>query len=294
VSRALRSAHPDVVVTTGFNPPQLTAILYSVLHGIPHVAQTDGTVRSEATLTPLHRVVRRWTARRTRAFVAASPEGMDLQRSWGAEPAALHRSPLAIDNDRFSSERAPRDVDLLFSGQLAEVKNPFFAIDVAVAVADRLGRRVSLAMLGDGPLRPALAQRAAEVADRVEVDLVGFQRQSELPRWYARSRVFLFPTRWDPWGLVANEAAAAGTPQVISPHAGAAGYLVVDGAAGFVVPLEVDRWTDRVAELLTDDHRWADMSAASREAVAPLTFRAAAEGLRAGILQAAGVRPPGA
>ena len=56
----------------------------------------------------------------------------------------------------------------------------------------------------------------------------GFAAQRELPDLYRSAKVFLFPTLADVWGVVANEACAAGLPVIVSPHAGVAGELVRD------------------------------------------------------------------
>ena len=285
---AVAGARPDVVITTGFNPAHLVAILYCVLHGVPHVVQTDGTVASEAGLTGLHRLARRATARRSAAFVAASESGLDLVRSWGAPADRLHRSPLATDNERFApTERdTVRDIDVLFVGRFAEIKNPAFVLEVARAAAGRLGRRLVVALVGSGPLRDRLLEAAAGLEEELDVRVVGFQQQDVLPSWYRRARVFLFPTRWDPWGLVANEASAAGVPVLTTPEAGSAGELVRDGENGFVLPLDLEAWTDRLVRLLEDDRTWRAMSERAQDLVERYGFAAAADGLRAAILQA--------
>ena len=56
---ALREFEPDVVVTTGYNPTHVLAFLYACLYGRRHVAMTDGTDRSEARLSIVHRWARR-------------------------------------------------------------------------------------------------------------------------------------------------------------------------------------------------------------------------------------------
>jgi glycosyltransferase involved in cell wall biosynthesis len=66
--------------------------------------------------------------------------------------------------------------------------------------------------------------------------------QRELPEVFSKARIFLFPTKFDCWGLVANEACAAGLPVFISPHAGAAGELVKSGINGYVLELDVNVW----------------------------------------------------
>jgi len=281
VRARLAAFDPAVVVTTGYNPTHLAAWLYTVLRGRRHVAMTDGTDVSEARLGLPHRVVRHMVLATSPACVVASTGGLRLLRGYGVAAARIHYSPLCA-NTAVDWQAAPgtvRDLDLLFSGRLVAVKNADFALRVAQGVARALGRRVSLALLGSGPLQAALMASAASSAPDVDVTWAGHVTQGDLPRWFQRARLFVFPTRWDPWGVVANEACLAGVPVIVSPHAGAAGELVRDGINGRVLPLDEAAWVQATAALLADDaqrHRLAD---AARAAVAQYSFDNAAAGI---------------
>ena len=120
----------------------------------------------------------------------------------------------------------------------------------------------------------------------VDARFAGFARQADLPRHYARSKLLLFPTVGDTWGVVANEACAAGVPVIVSPQAGVAGDLVRDGDNGRVLPLDVARWAGAAADLLQDEATWARMSRRCRELVAPYTFENAAAGVAAAVAHA--------
>jgi glycosyltransferase involved in cell wall biosynthesis len=186
-----------------------------------------------------------------------------------------------------------RDIDLLFSARLVPIKNASFALQVAAGTADRLGRAVRLAILGSGPEEARLREQAASLQGTVEVLFAGHVSQAEVPLWFVRSRLFLFPTAWDPWGVVANEACLAGVPVLVSPHAGVAGELVRDGLNGRVLPLKVDAWVDATAQLLTDPPLLQRMSRAAVDAVSAYTFENAALGISNAARQAlAGVQVP--
>ena len=85
------------------------------------------------------------------------------------------------------------------------------------------------------------------------------------------------------WGVVANEACAAGVPVLVSPYAGAAHELVADGENGRVLPLELETWSDAAAALLLDDELRARMGARGKEAVSSFSFEAAADALLAAV-----------
>lgn len=278
---ALGSFKPAVVVTTGFTPTQMLAFAFAKTHGSGHVAMTDGTIASEAGLSALHRGARKLVMRNSSAFVAASESGRALLRGYGADGARIFLSPLCA-NTQVSWDRAiarESRLDFLFSGRLIDIKNPHFALQVARGAADRLGRRTSLAILGTGPLEGALRDAAAAHAAHVELHMPGNVSQADVPAWFADSRVFLFPTSYDPWGVVANEACMAGTPTIVSPHAGVAGELIREGETGYVRALDLAQWIDAAAALVEDRELHSRISAQARRHVRAYSAENAARGI---------------
>lgn len=277
----LRAFSPDVVVTTGYNPTHLYAFAYARMYGRHHVAMTDGTDVSEAGLSPLHKAVRRFVLGRSAAFVAASKGGGRLFEGYRVPRHKIFDSPLCANTDL--DWRVPagteRRFDLMFSGRLVAVKNVGFFLSVAARAAQHLGRRLRALVLGDGPLESDLRAHADRITDLVDVTFTGHVAQGELPARYSSAKLFLFPTRWDPWGVVANEALQAGVPVLVSPHAGVADDLVRDGVNGRVLMLDEAAWSKAVVELLSDQSAWMRMSMAAVKAVAPFNFDSAARGL---------------
>lgn len=283
----LRAFRPEVIVTTGFNPTHLLAYAHARRHGARHVAMTDGTAMSESRLTAVHRMTRRHVYAHTEAFVGASEGSFALYRGYGVAPDRMFKSHLCANNGAFATATAalrPRDVDLIFCGRFVAGKLPVFAIEVAAATARRLGRRVRLLLVGSGELETAMRDAAEKRIDDVDAHFAGFARQAALPAHYARSRVMLFPTVGDTWGVVANEACAAGVPVIVSPQAGVAGDLVRDGENGHVLPLDVSAWAAAAATLLGDAPTWLRMSACSARSVQTYSYDNAARGLAEAIV----------
>jgi glycosyltransferase involved in cell wall biosynthesis len=287
----LRRVAPDVIVTTGFNPTHLYAFAYALFKGIPHVPMTDGTDVSEQALSGVHRAIRRFVYARSPAFIAASRGGLRLYHSYGVAPEHCFQSCLCIDNHAYDETPAqqPR-FDLLFCGRMVAAKNPLFALHVAASLAMRLKRTVRILFVGSGAAENAVRARAAQQPGLIEAEFHGHAAQHELPHLYRAARLFLFPTQADVWGVVANEACAAGVPIIVSSHAGVAGELVVDGENGFVRPLDVEQWADCAARLLTDDSLHRRFSARSRALVRRYTFDHAANGIVDACRHAAGDR----
>jgi glycosyltransferase involved in cell wall biosynthesis len=285
---ALRAFEPQVVVTTGYSPTFLYAFAYARLFKRRHVAMTDGTLASEANLSRMHRFLRRWVLQRSDAYVVASEGGRALFRAYGVDDDRVHLSPLCANTSVSWRDIDPcsAGLDFLFSGRLVAIKNPSFALHVAHGVARRIGRRVTLGILGSGPLEAGLRAEAAAMGDSVAVRFGGHVPQAELPAWYASARVFLFPTAWDPWGVVANEACLAGVPIIVSPHAGAAGELVRNDVNGYVRPVELSAWIEAASSLLEDSALHARLSDQARVEVLPYSVENAARGIAAASIAA--------
>ena len=274
---------PDVIITSGFNPTHLYAFGYALLRGIPHIPMTDGTLDSEKTLSPVHRMVRRFVYARSRAFVWASLGGKRLYESYGILEDRSFQSCLCVDNAAYFQE-SPHETDekkfdFIFCGRIESVKNPLFALDVALELAHRIKRKVSILFVGTGSLEDEVKKTAALYPDLLEATFNGFAKQNDLPALYRSARLFIFPTLWDPWGVVANEACAAGLPILVTPHAGVAGELVLDGENGFIRDLDVDVWAERATLLLTQPDIYRKFSARSRSLVSRYTFDDASSGI---------------
>jgi glycosyltransferase involved in cell wall biosynthesis len=69
-------------------------------------------------------------------------------------------------------------------------------------------------MVGDGPM---LEEYKAQYPD---VTFTGFKTGIELAMYYANAEVFVFPSRWETFGIVMIEAMACGTPVAAYPVQG--------------------------------------------------------------------------
>lgn len=289
---ALRRFQPDVIVTTGFNPTYLYAFFYAMAKGIAHVPMTDGTEVSEQALSAWHKLVRRIVYARSHAFLAASDGGRRLYQSYGIESDHCFKSCLCIDNERYLLDmpEEKKRYDFIFCARIVAGKNPLFALEVARETARRLDRKVRILYVGSGDQEDEVRRQSALTPELVDAEFHGFAAQEDLPSLYGSAKIFLFPTLSDVWGVVANEAAAAGLPIIVSPHAGVAGELVLNGDSGFVCDLDSGLWAERAALLLTQPAVYQRFSRRSRALVGEYTFEDAAEGVVAACRHAISAR----
>jgi glycosyltransferase involved in cell wall biosynthesis len=88
-------------------------------------------------------------------------------------------------------------------------------------------------LVGDGPLRKELVRLRGKLGLDSSVHLVGYQQYEQLPTYYGLAEAFVLSSVSETWGLVVNEAMAAGLPVLVSKRCGCASDLVREGRNGF-------------------------------------------------------------
>lgn len=164
--------------------------------------------------------------------VVRAPLGVDLVRSHpGLRDAGLRA--------RYAGRG---EVLLVLCSRLSVEKRPGTALDVVAVLRER-GVRARLVVVGDGPLRGRLEQRAR--ARGLAVNFLGHVGdRARLGALQATADVCLAPGPAETFGLAALEALACGTPVVASGSSalpeilGAAGGVAGDSGPGFADAVE--------------------------------------------------------
>jgi glycosyltransferase involved in cell wall biosynthesis len=160
---------------------------------------------------------------------------------------------------------------LLYVGKLIERKGlvPFLRI-----LSNWLGlhpeEKRELWIAGDGPLRSEL--EGFPVPPQLRLTFLGGVGYDNLPELYAQGGLFVFPTLADEWGMVVNEALAAGLPVLGSAYSQAVEELVREGVTGWTFrpdrPNEVQQALNRA--LLTPTSALAELRGICRQTVGHL------------------------
>jgi glycosyltransferase involved in cell wall biosynthesis len=132
-----------------------------------------------------------------------------------------------------------------------------------------------LLAVGDGD-RSSYARLATSlgVGDRVRLE----PPTPDVARWFAEADAFVFPTRYEPFGMVIAEAMASGLPVVTSAAAGAAD-LIREGESGHIIgdPENADAFAAALDGVLSNESRRQAMGRSARAAVQQLTWDMVAE-----------------
>lgn len=167
--------------------------------------------------TPTQKLVERhlisFHNRSRRVMVTASHIANDLVRKGLRTPT--HLVPQAIDVDSFTPGKATLFLDRhgpisLYVGRVTEEKNIEAFLDMKIP-----GTKV---VVGDGPYLNHLMRVYGSNPDII---FTGEKRGQELVEHYRSSDVFVFPSKFDTYGVVLLEAISTGLPVVAYPLAAA-------------------------------------------------------------------------
>jgi glycosyltransferase involved in cell wall biosynthesis len=171
--------------------------------------------------------------------VVVIPFGIQIERY-----RRLDGKQRAIASTLRATTAGPR---ALFVGRFVYYKG----VDVLIEAMARCAG--TLLLVGDGPLEPALRQRAIALGIQNRVVFAGRVSDEDLPAYYQASDVFVLPSiaRTETFGVVQVEAMAAGLPVVSTNLPTGVPWVNQHGVSGLVVPpADAGRLADAIGCLL--------------------------------------------
>ncbi len=147
-----------------------------------------------------------------------------LLQSWKGSPSKVKAIHWGIDIPPVPKKKVNR---IMFAGRLFERKGAQYLIDAV----KMLGLNDwEVAIMGDGPMRPALE---AQAKGHPNIKFYGWMPREKLQKLYSTSKIFVFPSTAESFGMVIAEAMAA-EMAVITSNDSACPEVV--GSAGILVP----------------------------------------------------------
>ncbi|WFN91801.1 glycosyltransferase family 4 protein [Gordonia sihwensis] len=240
-------AHPAVALAEYFDVP-----LVSTLHATEagrHSGWVAGHINRQV------HSVEWWLANASDALITCSASMREeVATLFGPDlaPITVIHNGINVGTWRFV-DRRPRSgpPELLFAGRLEFEKGVQDLLE-ALPVIRRAHPGTHLTVAGDGTQIGWLRQLALEHQVTAAVDFVGRQDHDGLLKLMHRCDAIVLPSRYEPFGIVALEAAATGIP-LITSTAGGLGEAVTDGETGWTFdPFDPEGLAVAVCEALDD------------------------------------------
>lgn len=289
----VRRWRPDIVHAHDWLVAQ-SAITLSSSTGAPLVATLHATEagRHQGWLPePLNRgihSVERWLAHRASSVITCSTAMRDdLIRFFEVDGRRVSVVPNGIDADRWratprgkAAARAALAGEaplLVYAGRLVHEKGVQTLI-AALRPLRAAHPSLRLAVAGSGGHEAALRAQARRLRMARAVDWLGFVPEARLPAVLGAADVVVVPSLYEPFGIVALEAAVVGTPLVVAETGGlrdlatarlATGSFPTGDVAGLVSavgavladPVASKRAATRAARIVRRDYTWPAVAA---------------------------------
>lgn len=253
-------AHPSIALAQFYDVP-----IVSTMHAT-EAGRHSGWV-SGAISRQVH-AVESWLVRESDSLITCSASMRDeITELFGPGLAETTVIPNGIDAARWPfAARRPRTgpAELLYVGRLEYEKG----VHDAIAALPRIRRThpgTTLTVAGTGTQQDWLIEQARKHKVRKATRFVGHCEHDELLQLLHRADAAVLPSHYEPFGLAALEAAAAGAPLVTS-NIGGLGEAVIDGVTGVsFAPRDLPGLAGAVRTVLDDPAAAQRRASAARE-----------------------------
>lgn len=253
VIRFLQEKQIDLVITGGLAyPGMLRLIAWCKRNGVPNFLFGDSNILCDNKST-VHQMLKDlyygYAVRSVSGFLPCGTLGQQFFEKYGSAGKPCFYMPHEPDYRKIFSVSSQSRADvrdkfglsterkyIIFCGRLTAVKGIETLIEAYEAIA---GNRPDwdLLIVGGGELETALRNRIpANLTSRIV--WTGFiNDRNELSTLFTCADVFVLPSRYEPWGVVVCEAAAAGLVILTSDVVGAGAELCREGVNGGMFPV---------------------------------------------------------
>jgi glycosyltransferase involved in cell wall biosynthesis len=251
LEKRLREGHFDAVLVHGYaNAAAWAGMLAAWKTNIPVIIRGDTHEhgRSKSVRIRLKRLLLPLLLRRVNGFLAIGTWNKEYWNGYGAPLSQIETTSLAVDNKFFASKceaqttlaqslrskwGVPQDgAVFLYCAKLIPVKAPEVLLKAFALLTEPTAH---LVFVGAGQMEASLKKLQQKLGVE-NVHWEGFVNQSALPAYYRASDVLVLPSRFEPWGLVVNEAMSCGTPCIVSDVVGAGADMVEGQETGLIFP----------------------------------------------------------
>ena len=249
----LDDLQPNIVAIPGWGfPISRTALFWCKNHGVPTILMSDSKWDDHQRQW-WKELIKSWLyVKKYDTAIVAGKLHRDYLVQLGFPNDRIFFGYDVVDNDYFAqqAEAARLDVTAVRLRQpkiptkpyfiavtrLVKRKNVYRLVEAFAAYRQQIGdaRAWDLVICGSGEEEPAIRNLILAKQLQYCVHLPGFIPYQVIGDWYGLANAFVHPALQEQWGLVLNEACAAGLPILSSRTVGAAYELVCDGKNGLL------------------------------------------------------------
>ncbi len=261
VMKALKAYGPDLVINNNYaKPANVAAYLYSKLYHKRFVMMEEYHTRYYKN-NIVSRILRKIMQRGSDGFIACHKGAYAYLIGCGVSAKKIILTQETVDmrwyresveefkkTSEYNELRSSyKENVLIYIGQLIKRKNVGIIIDAAKKYIDVYGDNITLLIVGGGLLENQYQDRVTRENLGEYIVFFGYLQKKDIIKYLAISKALVLPSTHEIWGLVVNEALAAGIVPIVSHSVGAA-ELMMDNINGYLFhPHRSDELADCLA-----------------------------------------------
>lgn len=278
LKKILKEQKPNIIISVGYNSLNiLKAVFWAKKHHIPVILQSDSTFEDKKR-RKFKEVLKSIIIRNffDAAFAAGKRSG-EYVKLLGIPEDKIWYGVDVVDNDYFAKDdkkwRQPEAFPSQFFltvSRLSHEKNLMRLLKAFEIYRNNRGNW-GLVIVGTGPIEKELKEYISNKLDNF-VFLYGWANYNELPSLYHSASCFILPSLSESWGLVVNEAMAAGLPILVSERCGCVPELCHEGVNGYSFdPFNVEQLAELMLKISSGSLDLKSMGEASKKIIADYT-----------------------
>lgn len=272
-----------VVLSNPLSPTGFLAAAVMKMTGVPYMVECDGAFPAGS--RGIRQRMKGYVFKSARLCLSTGRMNDEYLKECGVAGDRIRRypfssisekeiisAPLTAEEKRMLREEIGMEdgFSVIYTGRIVGIKG----IDTLLRVARKV-RDCHFYVIG-GKATGELADYCIE-NDLSNVTFLEFKPREEVLKWMCASDVFLMTTRWDPWGLVINEALACGLPVISTDMCLSAVEISAAAEVGFITDVDdSDSMAGHIARLKNDPALLYDMGRRSIEIAASYTIESMA------------------
>lgn len=249
IIRKLYKLKAQYIIGFGFNPVIIKSFLYAKLFRRKFILLTDVWAGSDYNLNIFQNLTRKLLYKYSDAVICISEKGVNYAQYNQTMFEKIFISPLPIDS-RFCCCSKSKQYDVLYVSQFIDIKLPLFFANVIRKLNNEM-KGLKVLIVGSGKHEKELLNILKK--SNIDYEFKGYLQPENLPVIYSTSKILLFPTLRDAWGMVAAESLSCGTPVITTKHAGIAHEIIKNGVNGYILEIDEDLWVSTLKNILLND-----------------------------------------
>lgn len=236
-SKKLKKINCNCILILGWNKLiYFQAILYAIQNSIPILLRSENNLDSKNSL--LKKIIKKTIFPIFFSIFTCVYYIGKLNKYfylfYGVERSKLFSTPYFVDNFFFNKKKIKKEsivFNILFVGKFIHRKRPFDVLKLAELLKDY--KDINFTMVGDGPLLPE-SIKFVKKKSLTNISFKGFQNQKQMKNVYSKANILINTSSYETWGLVVNEAMAAGLPCIVTDTTGCAEDLIKKKNTGYI------------------------------------------------------------